>query len=86
MDGALVLLLHDSLLYESQSESFSHSHQISECMIKNCHTSNSRLYGNQWGNLAAVCIVYKKAYKSHKNLYQVLQATCAQNVYESKLH
>ena len=55
----------------TQSESFSHSHQISECIIK--HMSNSHECMGVSGEALHLPAVYKKVYlnyKSHKNLYQ----------------
>ena len=79
MDCALVLLLDDGLAiswYSSelmQNEPLSHSHQISECMIKhNFRTSNSHEYMGVNGEALQLHAVYNKVYlnyKSHKNLY-----------------
>ena len=59
---------------KAQNEPFSHSHQISECMIKhNYHMSNSHECMGVSGEALHLPEVYKKPYfyyKSHKNLYQ----------------
>ena len=100
MDGALVLLLLDGLAisWNSAKVNLSHSHQISECMTKhNYHASNSHectVNGKALQLRAAYTkpyFCYKshqnsyQYYKSSENPYQVLQVTCAQNVYETKI-
>ena len=57
MDGALVVLLHDGLAMSWNSaklrENHSHSHQISECMIK--HIIIRLTYVNVWESMGKPC-------------------------------